>query len=104
MDDQHINSEIAICYSCKKQLDFEARVKISRQEECVHCKVKLHCCKMCNFYSTLVYNECREPNAERMLDKERANFCDYFELNRNPDAHKDNKEDLKSAADMLFKN
>jgi hypothetical protein len=30
------------------------------------------------FYDPHAYNECREVSAERIIDKERANFCDYF--------------------------
>jgi hypothetical protein len=27
-----------------------------------------------------MHNECREPQAERQVDKERGNFCDWFSL------------------------
>jgi hypothetical protein len=33
---------------------------------------------MCEFYDTSVAKSCREPVAEEVTDKERANFCDYF--------------------------
>jgi hypothetical protein len=33
---------------------------------------------MCEFYDTSVAKSCREPVAEEVKDKERANFCDYF--------------------------
>lgn len=33
---------------------------------------------MCEFYDTSVAKSCREPVAEEVSDKERANFCDYF--------------------------
>lgn len=33
---------------------------------------------MCEFHDTSVAKSCREPVAEEVTDKERANFCDYF--------------------------
>jgi hypothetical protein len=33
---------------------------------------------MCEFYDTSVAKSCREPVAEEVSDKERAQFCDYF--------------------------
>ena len=33
---------------------------------------------MCEFYDTSVAKSCREPVAEEVIDKERANYCDYF--------------------------
>jgi len=35
---------------------------------------------MCSFYDRTVYNECRESQAERVVEKEKSNFCDYFQL------------------------
>jgi hypothetical protein len=35
-------------------------------------------CKLCEWYSVSVAKHCREPIAEEVKDKERANFCDYF--------------------------
>jgi hypothetical protein len=29
----------------------------------------------------MLYNQCRESQAERVLDKERSNFCDFFSFN-----------------------
>ncbi len=33
---------------------------------------------MCEFYDTSVSRSCREPIADEVRDKERANFCGYF--------------------------
>jgi hypothetical protein len=32
----------------------------------------------CSFYSPGHHNDCREPQAERVVDKRAANFCDFF--------------------------
>jgi hypothetical protein len=33
---------------------------------------------MCDFYDPAVSKSCREPVADEVEEKERANFCDYF--------------------------
>jgi hypothetical protein len=57
---------------------------------------------MCKFFDSRVYNECTEPNAERVVDKEKANFCDYFTLSAGG-SNGPTKEDLLNSADALFK-
>ncbi len=91
------------CYKCEKELSLEAGTKISRQEECPHCYASLHCCKMCNFYDQSAYNECKEPMANRVLDKEKANFCDFFKLGSGGSGG-EAKDKLMDAANALFKN
>lgn len=65
-----------ICFSCGAQLD--GRDKPGRADTCFACDADVHCCCNCEFYETGSYNECREPQAERVLEKNRSNFCDYF--------------------------
>ena len=73
------NSKV-VCYQCHKSLEIEHEQRILRHEECSHCQVSLYCCRMCVFYDKNSYNECREPLAERIVDKEKANFCSYFKI------------------------
>ena len=91
------------CYKCNTVLPFEDGQNIGRQEECHNCYANLHCCKMCQFYDTSSYNECKEPVAQRILDKEKSNFCDYFKIGKGGKGGP-SKGDLMSAADALFKN
>lgn len=65
-----------ICHSCKKEIPVVDR--IGRRDECPHCHADLHVCLNCQFYDPAVYNECHESNAERVLEKDRSNYCDYF--------------------------
>jgi hypothetical protein len=46
--------------------------------ECAACRADLHVCRMCEYYDVGVAMSCREPIAEEVKDKERANFCEYF--------------------------
>jgi hypothetical protein len=91
------------CYYCKKNIPVLGAFKVNRTEDCPYCTRALHCCKMCKFYDSRIYNECKESMADRVIDKEKANFCDYFNLS---DGKHDESsaEKLKSAADSLFKN
>jgi hypothetical protein len=58
---------------------------------------------MCHFYDVKAYNECKEPMADRITDKEKANFCDYFKIGTpQNDAEKQRQEMLAKAA-ALFK-
>lgn len=63
----------------------------------------IRCCKNCQFYDPKSYNECRESSADRITDKEKANFCDFFKLGSSyNDAEKQKQEALAKAA-ALFK-
>jgi hypothetical protein len=55
-----------------------ARERVGRRDSCPACDAELRSCRHCQFYDPTAYNACHEPQAERVLDKERANFCDYF--------------------------
>ena len=90
------------CYKCKNVVNLEADQDISRSEECHHCYAALRSCHMCKFYDKNSYNECKEPTAERVLDKEKANFCDFFKLGIS-DSSADKTQDLLAQANALFK-
>jgi len=65
-----------ICWDCGKEMP--EIVSIGRQTTCPICHASLHCCKNCDFYDPNEENQCREPAADWVSDKERANFCDYY--------------------------
>jgi hypothetical protein len=78
-----------VCWKCGASLA-DYTLPLRRLEECRKCGAELHVCKLCEWYSTTVAKHCREPVAEEVKDKERANFCDYFKP----------KEDAYRAADV----
>lgn len=88
------------CFECGTISSFTDRVGI--REECPKCRADLHVCKTCRFYDKNVYNECRETQADVILEKTRANRCDYYQASSGG-SEKDNKADLLSAAEALFK-
>jgi hypothetical protein len=66
-----------VCWKCGASLA-DLTLPLRRLEECRKCSAELHVCKLCEWYSIAVAKHCREPVAEEVKDKERANFCDYF--------------------------
>ncbi len=89
------------CYKCQKSIPIFGGV-IHRSDDCPYCSVSMRCCKMCKFYDIHSYNECRESIAERLVDKEKANFCDFFSPG-NPTNFEDVKANAQKAFDDLFK-
>lgn len=80
--------------------------KPSRQDNCPQCLNDLKSCVNCEFYDSSRKWECREDISERVSDKEKSNFCDYFLMNQQSSKNKDfhaSKEDFLSAAEALFK-
>jgi hypothetical protein len=57
---------------------------------------------MCLFHDKSAYNECREPVAQRIVNKEKSNFCDFMKL-KGGGATSTNKDSVLSAAESLFK-
>ncbi|HEX7927752.1 MAG TPA: hypothetical protein VF678_09180 [bacterium] len=66
------------CWSCGKSLA-GVPLPFGRRSECPHCEVFLRCCRQCNFYDTRASKSCRETSADEIVDKEQANFCDFFQ-------------------------
>ena len=64
------------CHACSADYDFDD--PIGRSARCERCGSDLRCCNNCRFHDLSSYNDCAEPSAERVLEKDRANFCDYF--------------------------
>ncbi|MBB6095095.1 ribosomal protein L40E [Povalibacter uvarum] len=91
------------CWKCGNSLA-DYTLPLRRLEECRKCHAELHVCKMCEWYNTSVAKHCREPIAEEVKDKERANFCDYF--TPRPDAYSSSPQDeaarAKAQLDALF--
>lgn len=89
------------CTFCEKEIEFQGRV--SRSDTCPHCGHNLHCCLQCKFYDPGSYNECKEVSAERVVGKERANFCDYFILKGAMESVSGKEAMAKQDLENLFK-
>ncbi len=87
------------CWSCGNHLETSL---YQREGECPQCRKQTHVCRNCRFFAPGRANDCEEPIAEPVKDKDRANFCDYFEPSS--DAHQPaaDPDALRAAADDLF--
>lgn len=79
------------CWKCGQELK-NLLLPFSRYEECNFCKADLHACIACKNYDPSVSDACREDRADFILDKDKANFCDYFKVNTHAYQKQDNKE------------
>ena len=71
-------TDALVCWKCGVSLAAQP-LPLGRLAECDACRAQLHVCRLCRFYNPRVSNACEEPIAEPIADKERANFCGYFE-------------------------
>ena len=90
------------CHNCSTPIEVDDQ--LSRSATCDKCGSYLRCCLNCRFYDAAAYNACREPQAERVKEKEQANFCSFFEVasatrSRSPSK----KEDALKKLNDLFK-
>jgi len=90
------------CHTCGKELQLKGR--IGRTEECPFCRADLHCCRNCSFFDPTRSKQCREPAAELVREKAKANYCDYFSFAERASPGKDSaSEKARTELDALFK-
>lgn len=66
-----------VCWRCAGSLKSVAR-PISRLARCPSCGVDLHACRLCRHYNPRLIGRCAHDHADPPLDREHANFCQYF--------------------------
>lgn len=88
------------CWSCGQAL---GPSDYGRQDSCAKCGKDTHVCRNCEHYDRAYNNDCRENQADRVVEKERSNFCDYFRATSRAAAGGATRDALKAAADALFK-
>lgn len=90
------------CWHCGGEL---RGADYARENRCPGCQKATHACRNCRFFAPGRPNACLEPLVEPVLDKERANFCDYFEPTDKTSAQPGQAtptDDLLKAAEDLF--
>lgn len=89
------------CWNCGLKLE---ALDYGRGDVCSGCGRDTRVCKGCIHFDASSHNQCREPQAERVVEKERSNFCDYFEPAASVGASGNPSQTaLKNAAEALFK-
>jgi hypothetical protein len=83
------------CWKCGSTLR-NLLLPFSRYEECSICNADLHACISCKNYAPSISDGCSEDRADFVLDKEKANFCDFFKVN--PKAYRTKDDTAAKAA------
>lgn len=92
------------CQACGSAIETDG--PIGRRDSCESCGADLHACIQCRFYDPAASDQCREPQAERVVDKERQNFCEYFQLAAGPGGRSPSRspaEEAKARLEALFR-
>ena len=93
-----------VCFGCQKKVAVAG--KVGFRQDCADCGHDLHSCVQCQHYDPKVYNECKETMADRILEKQKANYCEFFAPTQSgvnlPGAGA-KKNDLLAQAEALFK-
>jgi hypothetical protein len=76
--------------------------KVGRRDECPGCRTDLRVCLNCAFYDPARANACMEPQAERVQEKEKANYCDFFRF-KETHQKKSGKAEAENLWNDLFK-
>ncbi len=92
-----------LCWNCGRSLEDVPR-PISRHATCDGCFNELHCCRMCRHYDPKRSMQCFEDRADPPLQKENANFCDFFSPSTNAFSQQtvDRSSGAKKELDALF--
>lgn len=90
------------CWHCGRTL---VALDYGRELVCPDCARATHVCRNCRFYQPGLHNDCREPVADYVADKQRPNFCDYLEPHAGAYSGESaaSTEELLQRAEDLFK-
>ncbi|MFQ5453057.1 MAG: hypothetical protein ACE5D6_02585 [Candidatus Zixiibacteriota bacterium] len=101
------SSKGLLCWSCGKPTGIIGRVM--RSDSCVDCLADLRCCRGCRHFEPTRRFQCRESIETNLPNKEKNNFCDFFQKRdaiKTPggiSSQTGSKEDRKKNFDDLFK-
>lgn len=70
-------ASLVSCWSCGHTWEYSP--PLGRGEICLNCRRDAKVCLNCKFHDRHVNGECMESQAELVKDKEKSNFCDWFE-------------------------
>jgi hypothetical protein len=89
------------CFHCGRPIMVQERVGF--HETCPSCERPAHVCRNCAHHDPAYNNQCRENQAERVVAKDRANFCEYFTPGRGNAKEIATNTNPRSKLDALFK-
>lgn len=71
-------TEKIVCWRCGASLE-ALTLPLSRLDECPGCGVHVHVCRLCEFFAPARPRQCREDDAEEVMEKEKVNFCEWYQ-------------------------
>jgi hypothetical protein len=89
------------CHRCQHEIG--GKDWVGRRDTCPGCGADLRCCLNCTFYDPQYANACREPNAELVVDKEAANFCEFFAFRERQAQPQSAAADARARLEALFR-
>ena len=95
-----------LCWNCGRPTGLVGGV--TRSDSCPNCLADLRCCRGCRHFEPGRRFHCREPIETNIVNKEKNNFCDFFQVRnviKRPggiSTHTDTKDDRKKRFDDLF--
>jgi hypothetical protein len=93
---------MAGCGACGRKLDIVGN-QVGRRDLCPGCGAELRACRSCRHFDPNVAKSCKEPFAEVPMDKDSANFCEFFQIGEGSVSAATSRENLMSAAEALFR-
>lgn len=66
------------CHACGAT--WASAISPGRTDVCAACRAELRCCLNCVSYEVAAAQQCRDRRAEPVLEKDRGNFCEYFQF------------------------
>lgn len=93
---------VGTCWNCGREM---TAADFGRENDCVGCRKPTRVCRNCADFVP-GRKDCLEARAERVLEPERSNFCEYFRPTLTPAGAAGNAgttEDLRAAAERLFR-
>ena len=95
-----------LCWSCGRPTGIED--KVMRSDQCESCLADLRCCRGCRHFDPMARSQCRENIDTPIPNKEKANFCDFFQTRLAVQSHlgrrtgADSKEERRKKFNDLF--
>ena len=87
-----------MCRKCGKPVLI---AEVYRTTVCADCGADLHSCINCKYYAPGSHYDCHETVDELVSDKERANFCHSFSLNKDFSSSTSNASKEQKARDAF---
>jgi hypothetical protein len=93
------------CHACRHEIAVAPSESVGFRDECERCQADAHVCLNCAHHDVSAYNECRESGAERILERDRQNRCEWFRPGRGEgdDRGQSEEDRAKRALEDLFK-